>query len=333
MKRRNTLRDEVILTISNDGKGALFGNMQSGSDIDKKNVEFSPITVLGDLLTTTNYVEKSIYRQDNYTLNQNYSEHPFLQGKKIHGVLEKSYFVALVTLQDVFDKVKPLTMNEFEIIRQFHSLNLTHRILFREENPMYGMTDLVEKHTWIKNSTTERYQYKTLDYRESFDEDNMLEQLFSAPYKFEYRCYRLEDIIFSVLHYLAFFKYKFAKCNHCERYYATQTYKTKYCNRKSPHEEYNHLECEQAVKDIKQLVARRKKSIEEHLKVNYKDLADDFHIKYHELRDPVKTEPTVENLNKIIQFTDKTNIKKYWYKKENRNPRTNTGAEYKKRQR
>lgn len=331
MKER-TKDSSYFVSISSDDKGSIKGFVVDKNSDNNIEIEFSPKTVLGDLFATVTYKKESAYEQDNYKLNRDYVNHPFFNGKGFHHLiwdslnnhdrryLEKSYFVVLTTLKDAFEKEKPLTMNEFEIIKQFHALNFTCKIWFREDNPMYGQLDLIKKFPSLKNNATEKYQYETLSYRESFDERIMLERLRSQPYRFEYRCYGLQDVIFSVLHYLSFLKYKFSTCNHCGRYYATHSYKVKYCQGKSPCIKYDHLECEQAVKNMKQQIGRRKTAIEKNLAKSYKDeVLEAFLSEYYDLRDQVQQEPTVENLNNIIHFLSKENISKHWYLKENRN--------------
>ena len=85
-------------------------------------------------------------------------------------------------------------------------------------------------------------------------------------------CYEstdIKDIIFSNIHFALNNGYKFIQCAHCGRWFFKSggviNSRTKYCKRKSPFKGYEHLECEQAVRNINQQCSRIKKRIRNRL--------------------------------------------------------------------
>ena len=134
----------------------------------------------------------------------------------------------------------------------------------------------------------------------------------TAFHNYFYQCYSQADIIFSIFHFLVLCKYKFKKCEHCGKYFATQTLKQMYCYRNSPYPKYEHLECSDAVKDIKQNLRRMRRKIENNLYGNQPLKYDIFITKSAELLQTVKKHPTIDNINKAFDYinTDK------WYKRK-----------------
>ena len=143
----------------------------------------------------------------------------------------------------------------------------------------------------------------------------------NEPFRFTYSCYSLEDIIFSICHFHILHNYKFNfkinRCIHCGKYFATKTFKQKYCKGKSPYKGCELLNCEQAVRDVRQKLARQKKSICSLLYKSYDPSI--LHIFYDEYDEFIKSLgdcSSAENLNKLEQFLSKENRKQRWYKKE-----------------
>ncbi len=65
-----------------------------------------------------------------------------------------------------------------------------------------------------------------------------------------YTCANIQQVVFSILHFLILNGYKFANCRHCGRLYATKTLKKEYCNRKSTFKGYEEYSCGEARKQI-----------------------------------------------------------------------------------
>ena len=90
-------------------------------------------------------------------------------------------------------------------------------------------------------------------------------QCFKGEY-YRYICKTFNDVVNAILHYLFEHGYKFAMCVHCERYFATKALKQRYCRRKTHYTGYEHLDCEQAVRNIHQKLKRQYDRVNDRLK-------------------------------------------------------------------
>lgn len=201
------------------------------------------------------------------------------------------------------------------MLKHFLSLTFTYKIELRELNPLYKLEYRVNS----INKKISPYQYVCLNYNYDFSMGKVFVENSETAYRFIYSCSSVEDIIFSVLHYLVLFEYKFWKCNHCGNYFATQTLKQKDCKRKSPYKEYEHLDCERTVRNIKQKCVRRQGHIYDRLKDFYKErVSGKFSNEYELYKRAVDDYSSVENLFVLEQFLSNNNVKKKWYTEENR---------------
>lgn len=299
----------VIISNQSEKVGGVLQKM-TGNDAVVEQRDFDPTTVLCDLLDCFVYQEVSSYPQDNYSFRKDHWKHPFFLGRKFSGdtkfkppLCYRSFFVAIHQLEQSIENNRNLSMSEFEILKQFLNLEFSYSIEFREENPMYQRYDLPLPAN-IKNDYESEFQYVPLQYSYDYDMRSMFEDNNDTPHRFLYSCNKVEDVIFSVLHYLLLFRYKFyLKCNHCGRYFAARTHKQKYCFRGSPYQNFEHLDCEQAVRNIKQKLARRKKSIYTKLS-NYADNQSfyDFLDQYDVYKEAVDKCASVESLKRLEQF-------------------------------
>lgn len=321
-------------TIITNKNGEISGLLQVENEENIKQ-EFDPLTVLGDLLNVVVYEEKSPYPQDNYSFKEGYTVHPFFLNsqytssacsKLADNLRIKPFFVAFDLLSEIIRENEQISISDFEVIKQFLNLRFTFQMLFEEINPLYE-----EGYTTnpFNGEEVEEYQYVPLDRIEGFNIKQLLENTDKSTHQFVYSCYSVEDIMFSVLHYLVFYKYKFAKCDHCGNYFATKTLKQKYCNRKSPYKsqykihtdksrkgDYTHLHCEQAVRNIKQDLVRRQKWVYSHLQKSYEpDAADKFYNEYLTYKDAVDKCSSVENLHRLEHFLSIKTVKENWYEK------------------
>lgn len=254
-----------------------FSNEESYISYDDENfININPLTILGDFCTYFSYNKISEYEQDNYILNNNYKEHPFL-AKSHFSYSEKIMLnVALITLLDFINSKNKLDIRDFEIIKQFHKLTFDFKILFKKENPLYSMENKIEiknNHPEISNDIDIPYQWETLSVRRGITFNDIENEMHNDNYRFEYTCYSINDMIFSVLHYLVFFGYKFAKCDHCQKYFAVKSYKTKLCTRKSPYINYTKYDCKKAV-HVLQTKFRNKFNIMEQKMMKNKNISE-----------------------------------------------------------
>ncbi len=115
------------------------------------------------------------------------------------------------------------------------------------------------------------------------------------------RCYECNN---EVEHYIATAMevvlrgFKFVKCSHCGKWYFTDTLKQKYCKRESPYPGYTHLKCEQAVRNIKQQLRRKRNRIYNYL-YKHRDENDvnSFLQIIAPYFDKLKTEPSITNFH------------------------------------
>lgn len=125
-------------------------------------------------------------------------------------------------------------------------------------------------------------------------------------------CYEstdIKDIIFSTIHFALENGYKLVQCSHCGRWFFKDGSRAgsnkKYCNRKSTFNGYEHLPCEQAVRNINQELQRKKKRIynsmvREHLSTE--QFVRDFLDECAEYMAKVKNTASVQNLSEYWDF-------------------------------
>lgn len=138
---------------------------------------------------------------------------------------------------------------------------------------------------------------------------------FDKGMKFQNISYPIE-VVYALLYFYAYSGLKLVKCEHCGRWFATTTYKIKYCPRKSTFPGYTHLNCEQAVKNIRQQCLRVKNRIE--TKINSAQQLDfTMRLSFQEKCDSYyPTAPTVENLEKYYTFLCDTEKRRAWINKQ-----------------
>lgn len=120
-------------------------------------------------------------------------------------------------------------------------------------------------------------------------------------------------IPFAIIHYLISHGYRIKKCNHCHKYFVANSVRSRrkiYCDRNSPYKGFEHLNCEQAVRNILTKLSRKRLSV-------YKKLYNidsiwkpgEFSLECKEYRDNIKKEGSVENLQEYEQFLKNYKIK------------------------
>lgn len=128
------------------------------------------------------------------------------------------------------------------------------------------------------------------------------------------------DIVFHLLYYYTLNNLKLVKCEHCGRWFVTSNLKNKYCTRNSTIIGYTHLNCEQAVRNIKQQCGRKKNRIETKANnaINLKkysvvsSFVDDFVNECYVYLDEISKKSSVENLSNYLSFLDRVEKGKEW---------------------
>lgn len=314
---------KIIITADNGVTTGVFQISEPGKPIS--NINFDPTTILCDLFDTVNYEKEYDYESENYYLNNQYFKHPFFKidlpediiQSRFHSHVHYYYFFDfIVTLKELCDQKTNISLNQFEVYKQYFNSDFTYKIEFEDLNPCWGLTDITEDGTIIEDDRM--YTFQSVSEIRDFTIRELFNFHTGQPFRHSYNCHSLADIICSVWHYLILHDYKFARCNHCGRYFATQTLKKQYCDRNSTYKNFEHLNCEQAVRNIKQKLARRKNSAYTYLSNYYEGGVDLFLEEHFKLKKMVDNNPCVDNLKALEEFLSKENVSKKWYKVEYR---------------
>jgi len=308
------MNDKYYLTITNEN-GIISGHLSTIDFEDDKNC-FNPLTVLGSLLSlaaTTKETFKDTYRQHPFfndkELCQNVDKH--ILRRNADGVVHpsdpfyydyqmlNSFLVSFRRLNKCFKSQNNISLNEFELIK---TINRYEFILEIGKG----------KKAYEKGSN--KFRYRSVDFGPHYSSKKLQKFIYKSknPVRFAYICFSLNEVLFAVWHYLIFHGYtKFNQCHHCGTYFATKSLKAKYCTDNSPYENYTHLECEQAVRNIKQKLSRRRKTVYNFLYINHEYSIDAFILKCDKFCDKIKERSSVKNLKKYEDFLYKQQTTKH----------------------
>ena len=281
--------DKLVFRITNEN-GNIGGIMNTS--------HFDPLTILGDILS----VSKGFCNDEN-------CEKIAEEFKHFFGILDKSfdeseifeYFEKMRMLRNMIYCNKYLSLSEFERLKSFFNLKFHFDIVPYEHNG-WSEQDYLAKNV---------LRFGFADIADVFENELNNEHIFF------YTCYSMEDVVFSVLHYLILNEYKFRQCEHCEKYFATKTFKQKYCTRKSPLEQHSNLECRKAVDHIMKKIKKSKKAIMTNIGNNYPKADIPFTSEFdaHFLKDGKPAKCSWYMLESLEEITSRKYRKK-WYKLE-----------------
>ena len=248
------------------------------------------------------------------------------------------FLIALVRVLECFSSGKSISLSDLEITKIMNKFRFTFEIESGSPNPYYryggkhynAAMDAVAKNPSLLDTIKKNgmgpdspFYYLSVDFCAHVDTERVQNYLLDNKddvHRFSYTCYSLEEVLFALWHYLIFHGYtKFNQCHHCGTYFATKTLKQKYCTQKSPYKGYTNSNCEQAVRDIKRKLARRKKSIYTNLGTYYsEDIRWQFEAECYWHEEKLKTLSSVENLKAYERSLDKQAVKEKWYTDENK---------------
>ena len=320
-------------------------------------VDFDISTILGDLLNHFVYLNKTDSVFDNYFFKEDYKSHPFFRLEKYHDEIEHYHsgnngrisdgdvvyeinklLLALVQVQDVFDRRNRYSLGEFDLLKLFSELTFNFKLQEREESqigeehyttyaPPKMYKNLVEGgHIWEKKDeegkVVSKYAYLDIYFDTTFGIMSEIKKYKTdnIPHRYSYECYSLEDMVYSVLHFLIFNEYKFKQCNHCGRYFVSPDYRPKYCNRNSNYENYTDRSCGHAVKNIMSMLKKREKDYGEELEKEgsyLSEVVEDFKKKCKRLRGMIQFEASEDNLQAYEEFLDPIHIYGNYINKKN----------------
>lgn len=121
----------------------------------------------------------------------------------------------------------------------------------------------------------------------------------------------ITDIVYGLLYYYALKKLNLKRCEHCGRWFATPTFKQKYCPRKSPYPDYSHLSCKDAVDHLSTLISKKYREITQPAYA-FLSSDDEILIELHKENKKFRANRSVENISNYLTLLDeyKQKIKK-----------------------
>lgn len=128
----------------------------------------------------------------------------------------------------------------------------------------------------------------------------------------------LLDVLLSLLYFYSLHGLKLRRCKHCGLFFAAQTLKTQYCNRKSPLQGYTNNECRTAVNIARCDLARRKKRIDNRIRISVNgqltafEYINEYRLLYSPLEEAQREHPTPENLKACLDFLIDVNDRSEW---------------------
>lgn len=119
-------------------------------------------------------------------------------------------------------------------------------------------------------------------------------------------------VVYALLYYYGFNDLRIVQCGLCDRWFATPNMREKYCSRSAPLAGFEHLHCEQAVRNALQNLQRRKKKIYAKLYENGGETdingcpiaIDEFLNKCANYSDAIKKRATAANISAYSDYLD-----------------------------
>lgn len=265
------------------------------------NIYFDPLTVLTELRYKPENVDLEDFYFDDYDYSSEYGFNSIIHLKDT----ERKQYVAVVK------NIKKLILWSYT---NKTSISLSTLELLR---PYYDITFVFSPTTIVKKIDTpfshENHLHKRYVHYNSVPLEILLEKGTSLYKEYFYQCYSPADIVFSILYFLSINAYKFNKCMHCNRFFATKSYKTIYCHRLSEYQDFEQYTCCEAVKRIRQDIQRKHSQIYKNLSANYTyQQLESFQKKYLELFEKLKIKSDYDTITKCYQIVNKDK----WYSKE-----------------
>jgi len=258
--------------------------------------------------------------------------HPFFMGRKfaprIYSTLSHNEKAKLRYIEaddgwiwaicdEIYERIylqaEPLSLDEFEYLKTKYGVHLDPEILYKSKKEYERLERLnrlqQEKGLPLFSEKKQGFSFgfahpATLE-SNSINDASFLQ---SSEKLYRYECDTIKEIFFSVLHYCIVNGFKFTICQHCNRLFATQTLKDKYCDRYSVYPGIKHkTKCAVAVKVIKKKLRDRKKSIYNSLGQRKNGGYDSLEIRnfrdeFDEHMKAIKACAAIDNLQKLESF-------------------------------
>lgn len=264
-----------------------------------KNSYFNPLTILFEL----NFKNEELDLEDMDFDDFDYGTEYAFQDLFVVDNRAQYYRVVQaikILLFESYSQKTCLNLNKVDFLRPYFDITFTLSLFNLIENPLKPFCPTAPDETVVPIHYSKYSMAAAL-------KCNLMD-----CYEYFYDCQSLADIIYAILHFLALNKYSVNKCAHCGRYFLTKSYKTKYCPRNSPYPNFEHLPCEQAVKNIKQDINRKASTIYCNLQNNYpQDVLELFYKEYCAEYKLFRNEPSVAHINACYKVVDRER----WYTK------------------
>lgn len=256
-----------------------------------KFLSFNPIIILSDIYETNGNIEVWDYKQ-----TAKYNLQKLLHFKKE----DKEQFIALnegikYLIEQSYLTGSSISPSSLELLRPYYDITLKFTPIAKVQNILEGTAS-----------------YPPINY-DTFTIDKLLGEGEFLFCDYFYQCFNPSDIFFAILHFLSINNYKFNKCKHCGKYFATDNLKIEYCKNKSGYPNYQKYECGEAVKRIRQQIRRQSELIGKNLRTNY--LGDDlekFITGRDILLDELIKHSDYATIDKCFDYFDKNK----WYTKD-----------------
>ena len=220
----------------------------------------------------------------------------------------------------------PLTVDIIENARIFYELDFKHTIYYNSKRDRdYKYNAYIRSNPDDVASAKFHSEYPstpwTMGVTGAFNSCMNLEKLFvengNKNYRYSYSCHTIADIAFSVLHFLILHGYKLAECEHCGRFFATNTLKNKYCSRYSTFPGYSKYDCYTAKERLVQNQRRRKQSIYDNLYVKCGSEEEsvvtwEFLDRCRDHKAAIKKRASVEHFQAYQEYLDSDILPKRW---------------------
>lgn len=252
---------------------------------------FEPITILGDLFCKHDIAETCDKREENLLSLFSKSFHIEISENEKDDYVEKILALYQMISSGIISKA-----TDIERLRSFFEITYKLDIL------KFSSNESPDKECW--QCTPLLFGFSSLS--------DYLKTPLSSGYAYTYHCKKISDIPFAILHFLLQHDFKFRRCEHCEKWFATNSLKVKYCSRNSPYPGYEHLKCGEAVDHIMKKIKKRKHSILTYLSNYYTDAINLF-MKEYQAAESILLLKSVSNLQYLEMLTSKEYLQKYWY--------------------
>ena len=317
----NQTNKQYILNIEDIKNEGLVGTIYGLDEFEY--VRFNPLTIFTNspIITTPNYetnndecIENIIfYPNDNYIASK--SKYYYLKH-----LIESSIDNSIINKSELLD-----IMN-LEFLRTYCVVNFKMYYLYKINEDRLTDDEKYNINVEQKYKTLDIFQVnpKTIDLNINDLSNIRIEEIEYNFNGIQYRCNNREDLIFCIFHYLVINKYKFNVCKHCEKLFATKNLKQEYCPRNSEYNNFTHLNCEQAVRNITQDIQRKYRQcfkymdskmikefndsddLRERLSEKKKsEYLDSFTNKYSDLKKQLKESPNIENIDLCYKLFNK----------------------------